>query len=71
MESLKFKTNIKCGGCIAKVAPTLNEEKKILKWEVDTTSPDRILSVETTHLNAQEIISIIAKAGFQAEPLKN
>ncbi len=71
MESLKFKTNIKCGGCIAKVAPALNEEKKILKWEVDTASPDRILSIETEHLNAQEITSIIAKAGFQAEPLNN
>ncbi|HRG52436.1 MAG TPA: heavy-metal-associated domain-containing protein [Bacteroidia bacterium] len=71
MKYLKFKTNIKCGGCIAKVAPALNEEKKILKWQVDTTSPDRILSIETEHLNAQEITSIIAKAGFQAEPLIN
>ncbi len=71
MESLKFKTNIKCGGCIAKVAPALNEETKILKWEVDTTSPDRILSIETDNLNAMEIMNIIAKAGFQAEPLKN
>lgn len=71
MESLKFKTNIKCGGCIAKIAPTLNGEKKILKWQVDTTSPDRILDIETESLNAQEIMNIVAKAGFQAEPLNN
>ena len=66
---MKFKTNIKCGGCIAAIAPALNGEKNILKWEVDTASPDRILTIETENLNAGEIINILAKAGFQAEPL--
>lgn len=69
MEQLKFKTNINCGGCIAKIAPALNEEKQIIKWEVDTTSPDRILTVETQHLNTEEIIDLIIKSGFKAEPL--
>lgn len=69
MEKLKFKTNINCGGCIAKIAPSLNEEKKILKWEVDTSTPDRILDIETEKLNAKEIIDLVAKAGFQAQPL--
>jgi hypothetical protein len=27
MKTLKFKTNINCGGCLAKVTPFLNEEK--------------------------------------------
>jgi copper chaperone len=71
METLKFKTNINCGGCIAKVAPSLNEEKRILKWKVDTSTPDRILDIETEELNAQEIINLLAKAGFQAQPLTN
>jgi copper chaperone len=71
METLKFKTNIKCGGCVAKVAPSLNGEKRVLKWEVDTTSPDRILDVETENLKAQEIIDLLAKAGFEAQPITN
>lgn len=71
MRTLKFKTNIKCGGCVAKVAPSLNSEKDILKWQVDTTSIDRILDVETENLNAADITNLLAKAGFEAQPLNN
>ena len=31
MEKLKFKTNINCGGCVAKVTPFLNAETSIDK----------------------------------------
>lgn len=66
MTTLKFKTNINCGGCIAKVTPFMNANKDIVRrWQVDTTSPDRILSVETEG-NAGEVIEIVEKAGFQA-----
>ena len=71
MRTLKFKTNIKCGGCVAKVAPSLNSEKDILKWQVDTTSIDRILDVETENLSAADITNLLAKAGFEAQPLNN
>ena len=36
MEILKFKTNIKCGGCVETVTPFLNEEQSIRNWQVDT-----------------------------------
>lgn len=71
MEKLKFKTNIKCGGCIAKVTPSLNGEKNILKWQVDTNSTDKVLVVESENLNSQDIINLLAKAGFEAQPLTN
>lgn len=67
METLKFKTNINCGGCIASVSPFLNAMKGIDKWEVDTTNPNKILSVQTDQLNAEEIKKTIEKAGFKAE----
>lgn len=69
MKTLKFKTNIKCGGCIAKVTPFLNVENGILKWKVDTSSPDRILDIETEKLTTQEIIDLLSKAGFEAQLL--
>lgn len=69
MKTLKFKTNIKCGGCIQKAAPILNKEIGILKWEVDTNSPDRILDIKTEILNTQDIVNLVSKAGFQAEPI--
>jgi copper chaperone len=69
MNTLKFTTNIKCGGCIAKVAPYLNNTKGISKWEVDTTNPQKVLSVETSELLETEIVSIIKNAGFSATKL--
>lgn len=69
METLKFKTNIKCGGCIAAVTPYLNQVNDIKKWEVDTVNPDKILIVEAENLSSQEVIAKIKEAGYTAEKL--
>jgi copper chaperone len=67
MKTLKFKTNIKCTGCVAKITPFLNDEKGIEKWDVDILNPEKILSVETVNINSDKIIEAIEKAGFKAE----
>ncbi|MBD3631008.1 Copper chaperone CopZ [Cyclobacterium lianum] len=67
MNTLKFKTNINCGGCLSKVTPFLNEEKNIKKWDVNLESDDRILTVETSDLTEEEIKKTVQKAGFKAE----
>jgi copper chaperone len=67
MNTLKFKTNVKCGGCIATVTPYLNQAKGIVNWNVDTTDPLKIMTVETEGINAEEITSIMKTAGYQAE----
>lgn len=70
METLKFKTNIKCGGCIAAVTPHLNKLSDIEKWEVDTQNPDKILTVEgKAGIDDQEIIDTLENAGYKAEKL--
>lgn len=67
MEIFKFKTNVKCGGCIATVTPHLNQVKGIISWNVDTTNPLKIMTVETEGINAEEITSMMKTAGYQAE----
>lgn len=67
MNTLKFKTNVKCGGCIATVTPYLNQVNGIVSWNVDTTDPLKIMTVETEGINAEEITSIMKTAGYQAE----
>lgn len=66
METLTFKTNIKCGGCVATVTPLLNSNTAISSWKVNTDSPDKTLTVEGT-VSALEVINTLNKAGFQAE----
>jgi len=67
MNTLKFKTNVKCGGCIATVTPHLNQVKGIISWNVDTTDPLKIMTVETEGISPEEITSVMKTAGYQAE----
>ena len=67
MNTLTFKTNINCGGCIKAVTPTLNGAAAIENWQVDTASPDKVLTV-TGDLNAAQVVELVEKAGFKAEP---
>ena len=67
MKEYQFKTNINCGGCVAKVTPKLNENPGISEWNVDTADPSKILTVKTDNLAADEIKGIVASAGFRAE----
>ena len=67
MEILKFKTNVKCGGCIASVTPHLNQVKGIISWNVDTIDPLKIMTVETEGVSAEEITSVMKTVGYQAE----
>jgi copper chaperone len=69
METLKFKTNIKCGGCIVTVTPFLNQVNEIRNWEVDTVNPDKILTVEAENITAGDVISKIKEAGYTAESI--
>jgi copper chaperone len=68
METLKFKTNIKCGGCIATVTPFLNDHKDINAWTVDTNTADKLLTVEG-NVSAATVISTLEKAGYKAEEI--
>jgi copper chaperone len=67
MKELKFKTNINCGGCVAKVTPTLNASLGEGVWEVNTDHPDKVLTVKGAE--EKDVIKAIVKSGFRAERL--
>ena len=67
METIKFKTNINCSNCLAKVTPFLNKKEGIESWSVDIESPDKILTVETEDLTSDDIVKTIKRTGFEAE----
>ena len=69
MKQYQFKTNINCSGCVAKVTPSLNDSPGIKEWNVDTANPKKVLTVKTESLLADEVKSIVEKAGFKAEAL--
>jgi copper chaperone len=69
METLKFKTNIKCSGCLSKVTPTLNEVAGEDNWDVNINEPNKTLTVEAQGLSKEQIIDAVQKAGYTAEAL--
>ncbi len=69
MAKYKFKTSLKCNGCIQTITPFLNGASGIEHWEVDLTNNDKILTVESFNLTEAELIAIINKAGYKAEKI--
>ncbi|HUP10997.1 MAG TPA: heavy-metal-associated domain-containing protein [Niastella sp.] len=70
MEKIKFKTTIKCSGCVATVTPGLNEAVGASNWQVDLQTPDRVLTVNTSDKNKeQDVIKKLQEAGYKAEKI--
>ena len=42
MSTLKFKTNAKCGGCVAAIGAKLNQLVKEDAWSIDLKSPEMV-----------------------------
>jgi copper chaperone len=70
METVKFKTTIKCSGCVATVTPYLNETVGANNWQVDLQSPEKVLTVNTDQKEKeQEVIKKLQEAGYKAEKI--
>lgn len=65
MTETKYKTNLKCGGCVAAVTPHLNGEGRIRRWSVDTQHPDKVLTVEGEGFEPGTVERLVAAAGFK------
>lgn len=70
-KTLKFKTNINCSGCVAQVSQSLNEAEGICHWDVDIKNPDKVLSVHSEGITAEEVIQKVQDAGFKIIPINN
>ena len=70
MSTLKFKTNLKCAGCMYAIKPYMDAIKGIKSWDVDLEDPDKTVKVDNDSASTDEIKEAIRKAGYSAE-LKN
>ena len=69
MEEIRnFKTNAKCGGCVAAIGAELNRIMPAENWHIDLTSPDKTLSVKS-ELSDEAILEAVSRAGFVAQKL--
>ncbi len=68
METLKFKTNIKCTNCVEKVTPALNEVAGAGNWKVDLLDPERTLTVEGD-VSESELVTALKGTGYEASKI--
>ncbi|MFH1120162.1 MAG: hypothetical protein V1775_10070 [Bacteroidota bacterium] len=70
MEVIKFKTNLKCNGCISAVTPFLDAVEGLGSWEVDLTTPDRVMNAKVdSEGSIASIITAFENAGYKASVL--
>lgn len=69
-QIFKFKTNINCGNCVAKVKPFLDKVEGMANWSVDTDSDDKILTTEVSDKTTREqVIDAVENVGFDIEKI--
>lgn len=68
MDTRKFKTNIKCDACVAKVTAGLNEVAGQENWHVDLTDPKRTLTISVP-IDEAKLNEALTKVGYRAEKM--
>lgn len=69
MKKMKFKTNINCSNCLAKVTPFLDKKVGKELWSVDIDNPDKILTIDSDDLTTDDIVKTVKRTGFEAEAI--
>lgn len=61
----KFKTNLRCDGCVSSIRPLFDAAHGIKSWRADVESPDKVLTVEGDSVNRSQVEDLLGKAGYQ------
>jgi hypothetical protein len=71
MEILVFKTNIRSKKQVGHISAHLLGLDGISKWNVDLLDCDKILRIEAIQLEPHLIETVIKKAGYECEELRD
>lgn len=67
MKKVQLRTDLKCGGCVAIVQPGLDKLENLKNWEVELTSPNKILTIEGSDNITADVQAVFKAAGYSAE----
>ena len=66
MNTTKYKTNLRCGKCVAKIRQVLDPVQEIQSWEVDLEHPQKLLEVVHSSAVDDQVPGLLQQAGFEA-----
>lgn len=64
MTAHRYKTDLRCGACVARVGPLLDAAPGVTRWSADVANPDKVLTVEGDGVTAERVASVLAPAGY-------
>lgn len=73
MKTLRFKSNLKCSGCINAIKPGMDNIKDLKRWRVFLDVSDKIIEAETEgneSETANQILTVVTEAGYKIEQIK-
>ena len=74
MKRLRFKSGLKCNGCINAIKPGIGIIDDIKVWRVFLDVEDKIIEVETDgdeETIANSVQEVVTKAGYTIERIKD
>jgi hypothetical protein len=60
----RYRTDLHCGACVARVRPLLDAAPDVKRWEADTGSPQTVLAIEGDGITAERVADLIGPAGY-------
>jgi copper chaperone len=61
MKKLKFKSSLKCNGCVNAIKPFMDSVEEISSWNVDLDSSEKIIEVNTNNQNISDLEEKLSK----------
>jgi hypothetical protein len=61
----RYRTNLNCGKCVAKVAPFLDNDPAIDEWSVDTNDSRKVLTVVSDSASRERVADLVSRGGFK------
>ena len=71
MQTLRFKSSLKCNGCVNAIKPGMDAINGIKRWRVFLDVQDKTIEVDLGDSNSEEIAKTVTeavtKAGYKIE----
>jgi len=74
MKTIKFKSSLKCNGCVNAIKPGMNSIEGVKTWRVFLDVQDKIIEVETdadTEDITKKVEEVVSKAGYKIEKIED
>ena len=74
MKTIRFKSSLKCNGCVNAIKPGMDSIDAIKKWRVFLDVQEKIFEVEVEEDEekvTQEIKNAVTKAGYKIDKIED